>query len=543
MLETGQPLHAFDRSKLTGPIGVRRALPGETLTTLDDVKRTLDPDDLVVTDDTGAIALAGVMGGASTEIDGATSEVLLEAAHWDPASILRAVRRHKLPSEAGKRFERGVDPRIAGVALARCVELLVEHGGAFAAPGYTVVGDVPLPRPIRLPAGLPGRLAGMPIAADAAVQRLEQVGCTVSPDADAGSDRADEVLVVTPPTWRSDLTDPADLVEEVVRLEGYDHIPSTLPSAPPGRGLTEAQKLRRAVSRAVAAAGYTEVLDHPVRADAASTTSWAGPLTIRATGPWSWSIRSPTPSPNCARPCFPVCWPRWCATPDEGCATSACSRSAGSSSTATDDRPHPPWASSIARPTTRSLLRTPHCPTSPAIWLRSRRVPVSARAGGATRSRSAGPMSSSWAGAVGRQFRVELDVVAAQTAPWHPGRCAALVLDGRVVGHAGELHPRVIASLDLPERTVAVELDLDAFEVPPPARTPSVSGYPPVLLDLALVVPSAVPAAEVLAAVRDGAGELLESVRIFDVYRDAERLGPIRHRWRSRSDSARRIAR
>ena len=95
-----------------------------------------------------------------------------------------------------------------------------------------------------------------------------------------------------------------------------------------------------------------------------------------------------------------------------------------------------------------------------------------------------------------------------------------------MVGHAGELHPRVIASLDLPERTVAMELDLDRFEVPPPAKTPSVSGFPPVLLDLALVVPSAVPAGDVLAAVRDGAGDLLESVRIFDVYRDTERLGP-----------------
>ncbi len=132
MLETGQPLHAFDRSKLTGPIGVRRAVAGEKIDTLDDVVRTLDAEDMVVTDDTGPIALAGVMGGASTEIGPDTTDVVLEAAYWDPASVARTVRRHRLPSEAARRFERGVDPEIAGVALARCVELLVTHGGAAA---------------------------------------------------------------------------------------------------------------------------------------------------------------------------------------------------------------------------------------------------------------------------------------------------------------------------------------------------------------------------------------------------------------------------
>ena len=145
MLETGQPLHTFDRAKLTGPIGVRRARAGERLSTLDGAEHVLDPDDLVVTDDTGPIALAGVMGGASTEIDESTTDIVLEAAHWTPVAISRAVRRHKLPSEAAKRFERGVDPQIAAVALQRCVDLLVEHGGATAVDGFTVVGDGPAP--------------------------------------------------------------------------------------------------------------------------------------------------------------------------------------------------------------------------------------------------------------------------------------------------------------------------------------------------------------------------------------------------------------
>ena len=211
-----------------GRIGVRRAQPGEKLTTLDGTVRGLDPDDLVVTDDTGPIALAGVMGGASTEIDAGTTDIVLEAAHWEPTSIARAVRRHKLPSEAAKRFERGVDPEIAAVALQRCVDLLVRHGGAVAAPGFTVVGSGPAPVEIQLRVESPGQVAGLPIDAPTVLRRLIQVGCTV---------RGADVLTVTPPSWRPDLTDPADLVEEVVRLVGYDRVPSALPTPPPGRGL------------------------------------------------------------------------------------------------------------------------------------------------------------------------------------------------------------------------------------------------------------------------------------------------------------------
>ncbi len=254
MLETGQPLHAFDRTKLSGPLRARRAAAGERLTTLDGVERTLHPDDMVVTDDTGVIALAGVMGGASTEIDDATTDIVLEAAHWDPVSIAHTARRHRLPSEASRRFERGVDPDIAGVALQRCVDLLVEHGGAQPADGFTVAGTPAPPPLIALGAQRPQALAGMPIARESVVATLEAVGCTVE-----GGD----VLQVQPPTWRPDLLQAADLIEEVLRLVGYDRIPSVLPTPRSGHGLTPEQTLRRAVSRAVAAAGFTETLSYP----------------------------------------------------------------------------------------------------------------------------------------------------------------------------------------------------------------------------------------------------------------------------------------
>ena len=515
MLETGQPLHAFDRARLRGAIGVRRAVPGETLTTLDGSVRVLDPDDLVVTDDSGPIALAGVMGGASTEIGAGTTEVVLEAAHWDPASILRAVRRHKLPSEAGKRFERGVDPHIAGVALARCVDLLAQHGGAQAAPGYTVVGTVPLPAAIVLPEEMPARLSGLDISQERTVRRLEQVGCVVSGSA---------LLAVLPPTWRPDLTDPADLVEEVVRLEGYDRIPSTLPAPPPGRGLTEAQRLRRTVSRAVAAAGYTEVLSYPFVSPTVHDA-----FGLRADDPRRNALVVANPlsdaEPQLRTSLLPGLLATLTRNVGRGLRDLAIYEM-GLVYRGGTDLPPVPRLGVANRPSDdeyRALLAAvPEQPRHLAAVAAGGREPAGWWGTG---------RPADWAGAielariVAAQYRTVLTVRGADYAPWHPGRCAELVLAGAVVGHAGELHPRVIADLGLPERTVATELDLGGFTPPAPARTPQISGYPPVLLDVALVVGADVPAAGVLAALREGAGPLLESVRLFDVYADAGRLG------------------
>ncbi|TFV56367.1 phenylalanine--tRNA ligase subunit beta, partial [Geodermatophilus sp. DF01-2] len=255
MLELGQPMHAFDRDRVSGPIVVRRAREGERLTTLDGVDRRLASDDLLITDDSGPIGLAAVMGGASTEIGDGTANVLLEAAHWEPTGVARTARRHRLPSEAAKRFERGVDPEMTMAALARAAELLAEYGGARVV-GAPVDVDTRDPRPtIPLDAALPGRVAGVSYPPERVVELLAAAGCTV--DGDGGP------LTVTPPSWRPDLTDPADLVEEVVRLAGYDDVPSVLPTAPPGRGLTDRQRRRRAVGRSLAEFGYVEAPSFP----------------------------------------------------------------------------------------------------------------------------------------------------------------------------------------------------------------------------------------------------------------------------------------
>src|SRR6478735_3296274 len=258
MLDLGQPLHAFDAGKLTGPITVRRAGEGETLLTLDGVKRTLVADDLVVADESGAISLAGVMGGESTEISSSTTTVVIEAAYWEPTVIARTARRHRLPSEASRRFERAVDPWVAVVAAEAAAELLVRYGGGMIVGRSDVAGN-PLPQAvIGLSLGEPQRLTGRPYEPAVIAHRLQQVGCTVSNDS-----TRDGTLTVVPPSWRPDLTRPADLVEEVARLEGFDTIASVLPQAPPGTGLTPAQRRERLIAADLASAGLTEVLAFP----------------------------------------------------------------------------------------------------------------------------------------------------------------------------------------------------------------------------------------------------------------------------------------
>jgi phenylalanyl-tRNA synthetase beta chain len=510
MLETGQPLHAFDRDRLTGPLGVRRAESGERLTTLDGVERRLDPDDLVVTDDSGAIALAGVMGGGSTEIGPSTSDVVLEAAHWDPGSISRAVRRHKLPSEAAKRFERGVDPEIAAVALQRCVDLLVEHGGASAEPGFTVVGDGPPPVLIALRSRLPGEVAGLPIDGDAVRQKLETVGCEVT---------GTELMSVTPPTWRPDLTDPADLVEEVVRLVGYDTIPSSLPTPPPGHGLTDEQRLRRSISRAVAAAGFTEVLTSPFVSPRVHDA-----FGLAADDPRRRAllVRNPLSEnePELRTSLLPGLL-----------AALTRNQGRGNRDLALFEMGlvYLPASDSLAAPDPGVAER----PSDAEIAELYAAVPDQPRHLGAVLAGDVEPpgwwgdgRAAGWADAVeaarvvARAARADLVVRAGDYPPWHPGRCAELMLGGAVVGHAGELHPRVVAALGLPERTAAMELDLSAFVPPPPAPTPKLSTFPPVLLDVSVTVPAATPVAAVEAALSAGAGELLESIRLFDVYSD-----------------------
>ncbi|WP_324653099.1 phenylalanine--tRNA ligase subunit beta [Georgenia sp. H159] len=524
MLDLGQPLHAYDLAAVSAPVVVRRAAPGEELTTLDDVRRTLHPEDLLITDSPGGargshvLGLAGVMGGAETEVGPGTTDVLVEAAHFDPVSVARTARRHKLPSEAAKRFERGVDPELQAVAAQRVVDLLVEHGGGTADPAVSDLDATSRPSPVRLRLDEPRRLTGVDYPAAQVVELLTRIGATVT-EADA-----EGVVTVTPPSWRPDLVGPAHLVEEVARLAGYDTIPSILPAAPAGRGLTPGQRHRRDVARALADVGLVEVLSYPFVGDTHDRQQLPADderrLTLRLANPMAEDAPAmrtslldsllDTARRNVSRGLEDTrVFELGLVTRPAGVGTA--------SSPGVDRRPSPAEIAALH-------AAVPRQPRHVAGVLTGAIVPDGVRGPG-RRADWADAVDAvhAVAGAVG----VSVELAAAEHAPWHPGQCAAVSAGGRVVGHAGQLHPRVVAAFDLPPDAVAFELDLDALTAAghdQPVQPTPVSTYPPGKEDIALVVDEAVPAAEVLAVVREGAGELGEEVRLFDVY-TGEQLG------------------
>jgi phenylalanyl-tRNA synthetase beta chain len=509
MMDLGQPMHAFDLDKLRGPLVVRRARDGETLSTLDGVVRNLDSKDMVITDDSGVISLAAVMGGATTEIGETTTNVLFEAAHWAPLSVAHTARRHKLPSEASKRFERGVDPELTLKAAARAVELLVRYGGGVADSGVTDVNHTSPRRPIPLDAAHPSRIAGVHYEPAQVAAFLTEVGCVVSGDGVA--------LEVTPPTWRPDLNEPIELVEEVVRLAGYDEIPGALPPLRPGRGLSPVQRRRRTVGRALAESGYVEVLCQPFVAPMAFDQ-----LNLPSDDPRRLSMRVANPL-NDEEPLMrTTLLPPLLATLRRNLGRGHRDLALYEMSLVFLPRPAMPQPPSVGvehRPSDAELAEIdaalPDQPWHVAAVLSGLREPAgwwgAGRVAGWQDAIEAARVAVEAAGAVAT-------VRPARHAPWHPGRCAEILVGDTVVGHAGELHPDVCRAFEVPERTCAMEISLDAIPLPGTVMARPLSNYPPALIDVALVVPGDTPAGEVRAALAEGAGPLLESVRLFDVY-------------------------
>jgi phenylalanyl-tRNA synthetase beta chain len=520
MLDLGQPLHAFNAERLSGRLVVRRGTDGDKLTTLDGGERIIDPDDLVICDDSGPVSLAAVMGGASTEVSEATTDVLLEAANWDPATVARSARRHKLPSEAAKRFEREVDPALPPAAVEFAAQLLVRYAGGTIHSGRTDVGNPVLPQPVTMPLDLPDRIAGVRYERGVSAQRLMQVGCRVDV---VTADDGTALLTATPPTWRPDLRQPADLVEEVLRLEGYDTIPSELPAAPAGRGLTATQRRRRSVSVALATAGYTEVLPAPFTPAATWDALGLPEDDVRRR---TLSLLNPldTDRAELATTLLPGLLEALAHNVSRGQRDLALfgigqvvlphTQQVPVPTVGVDGRPDDAQIASLnaalpAQPVHVGVVLSGYW-EQPGWW---------------------GPgREASWADAVAAAHTVadaagvRLRVVAADLPPWHPGRCAQLRVGDWPVGHAGELHPKVVEALGLPKRTCAMELDLDALPLTEHHPAPAISPFPPVLQDVALVVDAAVPVAELTETLRAGAGDLLEDIRLFDVY-TGEQIG------------------
>ncbi|QEN14007.1 phenylalanine--tRNA ligase subunit beta [Mycolicibacterium sp. ELW1] len=517
MLELGHPMHAHDRSRINGEFVVRFAKPGETVVTLDDIERKLDSADVLIVDDVATAAIGGVMGAGTTEIDDDSTDILLEAAVWDPAAVSRTIRRLHLVSEAGRRYERSVDPAISVAAVDRCARLLASIAGGAIEPTLTDWrGDPPRddwsPPPVRIRFDLPDQLAGVEYEGGATVKRLTQIGAEVTED-----DADPAILIVTPPSWRPDLAQPADLVEEVLRLEGLDKIPSVLPTAPAGRGLTAGQKRRRAVGKALGLSGYVEVLPTPFL-PAGVFDQWG--LPDRDPRRVTTTVLNPLEAdrPSLATTLLPALLEALSRNVSRGFGDVALFSIA-----------------QVVYPTDQTkgveLIPTHRRPSDEEIAaldasLPSQPVHVGAVLTGLREPRGPwGPGRAVEAAdafeavrIIARACGVDVTLRAAQYLPWHPGRCAEVLVDGQVVGHAGQLHPSVIERSGLPKGTCALELDLDAVPIVQTLPAPRVSPFPAVFQDVSLVVAGDVAAAAVVDAVRDGAGELLEDVALFDVY-------------------------
>ena len=512
MLELGQPLHFYDLDKLTGEITVRRANPGETLKTLDDKVRTLDPEDLLITDASGAIGIAGVMGGNATEVSDTTRNVLIEAAHFEEVSIGRSRRRHKLPSEASKRFERGVDWYVADIAAQRAVDLLVELAGGSADASITDAGTAPETRSIFLPADFPAKLIGLEFTEEQITGTLTDLGADV--------EKADGGFRVVPPSWRTDLETREDLTEEIIRLVGYDKIPSTLPIAPPGRGLTRVQQQRRRLQQSLAASGLTEVLSYPFVTEADNNT-FGTPVAgeerpaVKLANPLSAEFGYLRTS------VLPGLFEVAKRNLSRGFRDLALFESAlvflPGEQNGTESIP--PLGVKPSDEVLDGLYNgIPDQPLHIGVLFTGHESPAGA---GHT------PRAWDWADAVdtarlmGDVLGVELVISQGEHQAFHPGRTAKISLrSGETVGYAGELHPKLLAARDMPARTVALELDADAlFDAAPDVIVAKeISTFPATTQDVALIVAAEIPAESVLETLREGAGDLLEDIALFDVY-------------------------
>lgn len=506
MLELGQPLHAYDAAKLIGGFEVRRAKPGEELETLDEKVRVLHPEDLVIADQQGPVGIAGVMGGARTEVTESTTSIVLEAAGFDPISIARSARRHKLPSEASKRFERGVDPRVARVAATRAAQLLIElAGGELDGTGAEFESPTSIPK-IAFPLEFSSDLVGVEYSSDQVLRVLEEIGCQVSV---AGS-----VATVTPPSWRPDITHKTDLAEEIARLIGYDQIPSRLPVAPPGKGLTRRQQLRRRVLSSLTSAGFAEVLNYPFVSAEQNSLFTPGPSVLLENpmqGEFPELRKSLLPgllqaaARNLSRGNLDL------ALLEEGSVFLPNSGLAVKDLPIGNVRP----GSELLAQLNSSIPDQPRFVSGVLLgdWLPTG-VGQKATEVGYPHAIDAVRLITQAAG-------LEMELEQAEITGYHPGRAARVLVDSVQIGTVGELHPNLAALEHLPRRVGIFEVNLDLLYglAPEVLQAAELRVMPAATQDISLVVDLEVSASKLLTAIEEGAGELLESVVLVDDYR------------------------
>jgi phenylalanyl-tRNA synthetase beta chain len=515
MLLTAQPLHAFDLDKVPdGELVIRTADDGERMTTLDGVERTFDSDAVLVCDREGPSGIAGIMGGQRSEVSSATTRVLLEVATWNGPNILRTSNKLGLRSEASTRFEKQLHPELAMRAQRLASRLLTELCGARLVPGtIDVAGEIPAPHRLSLhPARVEG-LLGMPIDADTSARYLERLGFGVERDGDGLS-------VDVPPDRHYDVTREVDLIEEVARIHGLDeHLPTTLPAGRERVGsLDRDQILRRRAEDVMRDAGFDEVV-----AWSFTDPGLADRLRLPPDDPRRASVRLRNPL-------------------SEDQSVMRTTLLGGLLDSVRYNR---------ARGAERIALFE-----SGRVYPREGGAPGAGPLGGGFSGRRRAPVhephrlgcllvgpleASSWRGGAQRgdfyavkgvlealfgHFGARPEIEPHEEPFLHPGRSAALAIEGSRAGWLGELHPAVARAWDLDE-VAGFELELGAL-----ASTASlgheqyedVTTYPAAYQDVAVIVDEGVPASQVRAAVMEGGGELLRSAELFDLYR-GEQIG------------------
>jgi phenylalanyl-tRNA synthetase beta chain len=495
MLERCRPLHAFDLDRLAGRgIVVRLAEPGEKMTTLDGVERALARDDLLICDaERTAQGIAGVMGGAAAEVSDATTSILLESAYFEPVGIAATSKRLGLRSEASARFERGVDPDDVAAGAARAMELFAEVASAQPRSGAIDAYPRPIERPHvtvrteRINALLGLHLADTEVQALLAPLGIELAGGTA-----------------TVPTWRPDVEREIDVVEEIARRVGLHRIARTVPSSPAKvGGLSTRQRERRLVADVLIGAGYDEVYTLPLlavadlaRAGAASDAVIEVENPLRA----EESILRPSLLPGVLRA---VAHNNAHGNPDV--ALFELGRVFGPPA---DGELLPRERLHLAAARAGRLVRTPHEPDRDVSVYDVTAI-VDALAGELRLA----------------DWRLQAD----SPRGFHPARAAAIVVDGAAIGAVGDLDPEVVKAIGLPESVVAFEIDVDALLDGARNRraTTPISRFPASAIDLAFVVGDDVAAGAMLRRLRAVGGDLLESARVFDVFR-SDVLGPDR---------------
>jgi phenylalanyl-tRNA synthetase beta chain len=496
MLLTGQPLHAFDLDQVVGRrLVVRSARDGEQIETLDGQARTLDSEMVVIEDAGGPTSIAGVMGGARSEVDETTTRVLMEVANWHGANIHRTSLKLGLRSEASARFEKQLQPEQTLEAQAVATRLMIELCGARVAPGTIDIGG-PGPEPVTIhlrDARVTG-LLGMNIPADRQREILQALEFQAA-DAPDGLD-------VKPPAFRrADVTREADVIEEVARIYGLERLSSTLPPRHGAQGrLTPRQRLRRRASDVLIAQGLDEVVGW----------SFYGPDTARKLRleadvleleiENAMSIEQSHLRRTLLVSLLDV---------------AAANRARGAAALRLFE------AGAVFLPRDNQLLPDEpyHLgglmsgPVRPSTWREPQPPPVDVFAAKGVLEALLRALRADWA--LERSAEPFL----------HPGKRATIAIGGRAAGWLGEIHPLVTAEWEIDQSVAAFELNLDAVPEPPTALYSELPSYPAVREDLAVVVREDVTAAQVVEVVQRSGGELLDGVEVFDVYRDAERLG------------------